>query len=569
LCNYDAVCKVATLEANCPSLKTIVYSRNYVEASQPPAMDAFRTQLEGSGLKILSVEEVMALGRRGAPAAIPLSPPTPDHVALVMYTSGSTGKPKGVMLKHSSVVAAVGGFFDFISDFAVPTSSAYQETYLAYLPAAHILEFAVETGILAFGAAVGYSDPKTISSKGAVRKRPDGTLNFDPTGFGHCPPGGIQEFAPTVMAAVPKIWDILKKGVESVVGKGSPVVQSVFLAAFAARSLALKQGRTAPLCSKFFKKMHDMMGVRLKLCVSGGGPISADIQNFIRVGFNVNLIQGYGLTETCAAGTVQPPFNAEDGVAGAPVSSVELKVASCLDGDGQPAVLDRVGEPYLSSDKDHLGAPCLGRGEVLIKGAAVSSGYYMEAAKTKESFDADGWFHTGDIAIWLPNGMLKIVDRLKNLVKLKGGEYVALESMEATYAQSVFVNGVNGGIMCYADGDMDRPVALLQTNVDELKKWAASAGVAYASAEALCQDPEAVKMVTLDLNKIGKGTLGGNEALATVALLPGTGPLDAAGPAAPWTPENGFLTASNKLNRKPIEAGFKGELAAAKAVGIR
>jgi len=171
---------------------------------------------------------------------------------------------------------------------------------------------------------VGYSDPKTISSKGAVRKMPDGTLNAEPTGYGKYPPGGIQEFAPTVMAAVPKIWDILKKGVESVVGKGSPVVQSLFLAAFAARSIALKQGRTSPLCSKIFKKMHDMMGGRLKLCVSGGGPISADIQNFIRVGFNVNLIQGYGLTETCAAGTVQPPFNAEDGVAGAPISAVGI-----------------------------------------------------------------------------------------------------------------------------------------------------------------------------------------------------------------------------------------------------
>jgi long-chain acyl-CoA synthetase len=114
-----------------------------------------------------------------------------------------------------------------------------------------------------------------------------------------------------------------------------------------------------------------------------------------------------------------------------------------------------------------------------------------------------------------------------------------------------------------------RIVLVSQTNVDELKKWAASAGVSYASAEALCKDPEAVKMVTLDLNKIGKGALGGNEALATVALLPGTGAPDTAGPAAPWTPENGFLTASNKLNRKPIEQGFKGELAAAKAVGIR
>jgi len=81
---------------------------------------------------------------------------------------------------------------------------------------------------------------------------------------------------------------------------------------------------------------------------------------------------------------------------------------------------------------------------------------------TKKEFDADGWFHTGDVAIWTTVGTLKIVDRLKNLVKLKGGEYVAIESMEATYAQSVFVNGKNGGIMCYADGDMDKPVALVQ-----------------------------------------------------------------------------------------------------------
>jgi acyl-coenzyme A synthetase/AMP-(fatty) acid ligase len=91
---------VATLEADCPSLKTIVYSRNYVESSQPAAMDAFRTQLEGSGLKILSVDEVVALGRAGANAAIPLSPPTPDHIALVMYTSGSTGKPKVSSARH-------------------------------------------------------------------------------------------------------------------------------------------------------------------------------------------------------------------------------------------------------------------------------------------------------------------------------------------------------------------------------------------------------------------------------------------------------------------------------------
>jgi long-chain acyl-CoA synthetase len=81
------------------------------------------------------------------------------------------------MLKQISITSAVGAMFNYVAEFATPTSASFQETYLAYLPAAHILEFAVETSMLVFGAAVGYSDPKTISSKGAFRKLPDGSLN--------------------------------------------------------------------------------------------------------------------------------------------------------------------------------------------------------------------------------------------------------------------------------------------------------------------------------------------------------------------------------------------------------
>ena len=124
----------------------------------------------------------------------------------------------------------------------------------------------------------------------------------------------------------------------------------------------------------------------------------------------------------------------------------------------------------------------------------MSPGYYIMEKKTREEFDDQGWFHTGDIAIWTSEGFvsqgshqclddstftynysttspgpcsspqIKIVDRLKNLIKLKGGEYIAIESMESTYANSVFVNGSNGGIMCYGNGDMDRPVALVQVS---------------------------------------------------------------------------------------------------------
>ena len=201
------------------------------------------------------------------------------------------------MLKHSAIVASVAGLEDYFLGISKRAStSSTQETYLAYLPAAHILEFAAEMSMLVHGAKLGFSDPKTIASAGAYRLRADGSLNGDPTGFGQEPPGGIQEFAPTVMAAVPKIWDILKKGVEAKLGsddtpKGK-IVRAVFKAGFAARTRALKSGRDTPLFNLLFKKVGGVLGGRVKLAVTGGGPISADVQNFIRVSAATTLSPG-------------------------------------------------------------------------------------------------------------------------------------------------------------------------------------------------------------------------------------------------------------------------------------
>jgi len=426
--------------------------------------------------------------------------------------------------------------------------------------------------MLVHGARLGFSDPKTIGSAGAYRQLPDGTLNGEPTGTGNMPPGGIQEFAPTCMAAVPKIWDILKKGVEDKLSKGSAISRAIFQAAFSARSRALQQGRESPLLGLLFKKkVGAMLGGRVKIAVTGGGPISADVQNFIRVAMHFNLIQGYGLTETCSAGTLQPHNSTFDGVAGSPVSCLQMRLADCAkkEADGSYAFLDREKKPYLSTDLKHLGQACMGRGEVCIRGENLASGYYCEEAMTKKEFRAGGWFHTGDVGIWTPYGTLKIVDRLKNLVKLKGGEYIAIESMEATYAGSVYVDGKNGGLLCYGDGSMDKPVALVQVNGHELKNWAASQKVAYSSLEELCKHPGACAAVLADLNAQGKGKLGLNEVLAAVSLLPGTGALDATGPDAPWSSENGYLTAANKLARNQVLEGFQQNIDALKPLATR
>merc|ERR1711933_700422 len=112
----------------------------------------------------------------------------------------------------------------------------------------------------------------------------------------------------------------------------------------------------------------------------------------------------------------------------------------------------------------------------------------QKGSKTDEVFK-DQWFHSGDIGVVAPDGSFMIVDRVKNLVKLKGGEYIAIEAMEKEYSRSPYVNSINGGLLCYGDGDMDRPVAFVQANGPELERWGNAAGINFQSLGELCQSP--------------------------------------------------------------------------------
>ena len=150
-----------------------------------------------------------------------------------------------------------------------------------------------------------------------------------------------------------------------------------------------------------------------------------EIQTFIRTAFGIPLVQGYGLTETAAGLSIQAVDDTRSGIAGVPLPCCEVKLLSC------PDISDKASLPYMSTDtKDNEGNPIYGRGEILIKGLNVGLGYYMMPDKTKEDFDSDGFFHTGDIGQFMSDGSIRIVDRKKNLVKFKGGEYIAIESME-------------------------------------------------------------------------------------------------------------------------------------------
>lgn len=545
LCNHKTVDKVLKeVCAKCPSVQVVITSPLYCTEEE-----LAKPLPSGGRVKVMTFEEAVSQGLvDGEPAFAP-AVPQPETPAVLMYTSGSTGKPKGVVLTNDNLASAIGAIGECFANVGL---SGHGNCHIAYLPAAHIFELVSEIANLSLGNKLGYADPRSLASTGAVRQRPDGTIN-DQAGWPY-PPGAIQEFEPTLLIAVPKIWDTFKKSLENLLGSrpgvGGAIVRWLVDTAYASRLWALRQHRWGPLSYLIFKLLVNkkMFKGKLKICVSGGGPLAADVHEFLQAGFCVRVGQGYGLTETSAASCVQVYGDTRTGVVGAPSVKTDIKLVAVAD------IKDRSGKPYDPFDTAHLGSRCLGRGEVVMRGPMVSAGYFKQPDKTAEVYK-DGWFHSGDVGVWLPDGSLQIVDRVKNLVKLIGGEYIAIEAMEIAYSTSPYVDAVKGGVMCYGDGTMDRPVILVQANA---QKIATALNLPKDTDPVeVCQSDAANKLVLASLHEAhAKGKLGANEKVVACLLIPGVLGHATLTPEAAWTPENGGLTASNKLNRGPIKEGL-------------
>ena len=355
------------------------------------------------------------------------------------------------------------------------------------------------------------------------------------------------------MAGVPKIYDVIKKGIEAKIASSSPVAQFLVKTAFQARSFALRQGYETPLFKVLvFKKFAKVVGGKLRLALSGGGPLNNEVQDFVRTCFGCPFFQGYGLTETCAGLTIQDPQDLRSGIAGQPLACLEVKLLST------PDITDKTGKPYLNTDrKDVQGNFIYGRGEILAKGGCISLGYYNMPDKTSEVFESDGFFHTGDIGQFMSDGSIRIVDRAKNLVKLKGGEYIAIENMEMAYGNSTFVDAIAGGICVYGDGDMDRPIAIMQLNTVVAINWAKEHNIP-GDINTVKNSKELYQAVMADLAKEGKKAgLSHLEGLVAIGII-----------TEPWTPENGCLTAANKLQRRAVIEKFHELFESTKKQGI-
>ena len=352
-----------------------------------------------------------------------------------------------------------------------------------------------------YGGQIGYADPKTLVA-----------------GPGKCEPeGALKHFKPTVLGAVPKVWEVIKAGAEAKIKAGGASKEFLFNTALEWKKASLPQYWNTPVFDKLvFSKIQENLGGRLRLAVSGGGAISASVQEWVRAVLGVPLVQGYGLTETCAGLSVQAPDDWRVGVAGSPIDTVEVLLHSEVD------ICDSENKPYLTTDTQHFGQAIKGRGEVWVRGNNITDGYFKMPKETASAYTKEGWFMTGDIGIMLVDGTIRIVDRKKNLVKLKGGEYIALERMNLTFNTTKYIDADGGGVCSYGDHSMDRPVALVQVNAAKILALAKELGVETDDIEVARKDAKveaAVLKTLVDAGKAADPPLSSLEALAGVCLL--------------------------------------------------
>ncbi|KAF3767740.1 acetyl-CoA synthetase-like protein [Cryphonectria parasitica EP155] len=455
-------------------------------------------------VKVLSFEDLRKSGEENPVDPVP---PKPEDLCCIMYTSGSTGTPKGVPLKHSNVVASVAGVSVVVQPFIGPGDGL-----LTYLPLAHILEFVFENASLYWGSTMGYGNPKTLSDA-SVR---------------HCN-GDIREFKPSVLVGVPAVFETVKKGIIAKVEAGGPVVRNLFWGGMWAKSQLMGWGLPGSgiLDAVVFKKVKEATGGRLKLCMNGGGPVAKDTQKFISMAI-APMIIGYGLTETTAMGTLGNPLEWTSESIGAPPAAVEAKLVDFPDAG------------YYATNKPHP------QGEVWLRGPSIMDGYYQNDKETQEALTSDGWFKTGDIGEWDSNGHLKLIDRKKNLVKTLNGEYIALEKLESIYRSAPVV----ANICVYADDSQSKPVAIIVPAEPALKKLAEANGIKAGALEELVHNKKLHGLVLKELQSAGRaGGLAGIEIIDGVVLSD-----------EEWTPQNGLVTAAQKLNRKGIVKKYKKQI---------
>ncbi|PRP79082.1 hypothetical protein PROFUN_13144 [Planoprotostelium fungivorum] len=445
-----------------PSIKAIIVmdDEEVAAPNEPTGLDHLARWAKSVNVRLYGFGEVEALGIKFPRAHIR---PRPEHVASLCYTSGTTGHPKGAILTHRSLLAAAHDAYSRID--AARLIADGSRTLLSYLPLAHIYERTVENYWVSAGQAIGYFHGDLL---GIV--------------------DDVQALKPWFFPSVPRLLNRVVAGVKAkldVPGLKGALVKKALSDKY--YNLETKGQVTHAVWDVLLGKVRDALGGNIGLIISGAAPIAPDTLKFIKVAFRTNAVEGYGATETCAVGTVQLDKDNMGGV-GTVCTPCEMKLRDI-------------------PEMNYTTKGPIKRGELLIRGNNIFSGYYLDAAKTNEALDKEGWYHTGDVASIDEAGRVRIIDRVKNIYKLGQGEYVAPEKLEVSlmnelpFIAQMFIHGdsLRNHLVAILVADPER-FATLATNVTGKSVTATDVKVLTEAAK----HPKVTQHILNELERAGR-----------------------------------------------------------------
>ncbi len=481
---YETARKVA---AKLPTLtQIVVYDEIETDADDKSSMTFSQLLKLGEAASDACRREVEARTARAVP----------DDVATLLYTSGTTGEPKGAILPHSCFNAALEMHHQAL------TSLSDRDTSLCFLPLSHIFEkawtyFCLDSAIQVYVNR----DPRMIQDV-------------------------IKEVRPTCMCSVPRFWEKAYTAIQEKMSAMSPVARWLCARALKVgrrRNLHYKRlGLPVPRLlearyrfyeKKVFSTVKKAMGITNgNMFPTAGAPLSNAIVEFFH-SMGVNLVIGYGLSETTATVSFHPYVGYEIGTIGNPLPGVEVKIGE--------------------------------ENEILVKGPTVMRGYFNKPEETAAVFTADGWFRTGDAGRIDDNGALVLTERLKDLFKTSNGKYIAPQAIESRLGEDKYIDQVA------VIGDSRKYVtAIIVPAIEALKEYARRKKIQYQSLEDLLKNSQIIEMLTRRIEALQEG-LASFEKIKKFTLLP-----------REFTMESGELTNTLKIRRPVINRRYASEIEA-------
>ncbi|MBE3112517.1 MAG: long-chain fatty acid--CoA ligase [Acidobacteria bacterium] len=441
---------------------------------------------------VLTLKEVMDKGRAAAESKPGLfdelvARSKPGDEATLIYTSGTTGVPKGVILTHDNIVSNV-------KTAAAIIEFTEKDTVLSFLPLSHILERTVMFAFIYKGCTVAFAESVEAVAQNLLQVRPH------------------------IMVSVPRVFEKIYTKVMDQVLTSPALRRKIFFwalkvgKAYGAAKLAGKpisgglRFRRSIAAKLVFSKIIAKTGGRIRFFVSGGAPLSKDIAEFFYA-MGLVILEGYGLTETSPMLSINTFENIRLGTVGKPVPGVDIKIAS--------------------------------DGEILARGPNIMKGYYKKEAETREVFEG-GWFKTGDIGRFDPDGFLVITDRKKDLLVTSGGKNIAPQPIENLLKTSPYITS---GVVI---GDRQRFIAaLVVPNFEKLQEYARAQGIAFSSLDDLCRDRRIVGFLKAEVDR-ATPLLASYERIKKIAVLP-----------RDFEIEKGEITPSLKVRRANVTAEYR------------